>query len=108
MEKVHDVVGLYMSPPDNALVFCVDEKSQIQALERSQPILPLRPGCAERQTHDYYRHGTTSLFAALDVATGRIISSLKERHRSREFLAFLKQIEREVPKGLDIHVVLDN
>lgn len=108
VEKVHDVVGLYMSPPDNALVFCVDEKSQIQALERSQPILPLRPGCAERQTHDYYRHGTTSLFAALDVATGRVISSLKERHRSREFLAFLKQIEREVPKGLDIHVVLDN
>lgn len=108
VEKVRDVVGLYMSPPDNALVFCVDEKSQIQALERSQPILPLRPGCPERQTHDYYRHGTTSLFAALDVATGRVISSLKQRHRSREFLAFLKQIEQEVPKGLDIHIVLDN
>jgi transposase len=108
VEKVHDVVGLYMSPPDNALVFCVDEKSQIQALERSQPILPLRPGSPEKQTHDYYRHGTTSLFAALDVATGRVISSLKERHRSREFLAFLKQIEREVPKELDVHLVLDN
>lgn len=108
VEKVRDVVGLYMSPPDNALVFCVDEKSQIQALERSQPILPLRPGSPEKQTHDYYRHGTTSLFAALDVATGRVISSLKERHRSREFLAFLKQIEREVPKELDVHLVLDN
>lgn len=108
VEKVRDVVGLYMSPPDNALVFCVDEKSQIQALERSQPILPLRPGAPERQTHDYYRHGTTSLFAALDVATGRVISSLKQRHRSEEFLAFLRKIEREVPKGLDIHIVLDN
>ncbi len=108
VEKVHDVVGLYMSPPDNALVFCVDEKSQIQALERSQPILPLRCGASERQTHDYYRHGTTSLFAALDVATGRIISSLKQQHRSREFLAFLRQIEREVPKEMDIHIILDN
>ncbi|MBC2594491.1 IS630 family transposase [Ruficoccus amylovorans] len=108
VDKVRDVVGLCMSPPDNALVFCVDEKSQIQALERSQPILPLRPGAPERQTHDYYRHGTTSLFAALDVATGRVISSLKPRHRSREFLSFLRQIERTVPDGLDIHIVLDN
>lgn len=108
VEKVRDVVGLYMSPPDNALVFCVDEKSQIQALERSQPILPLRPGAPERHTHDYFRHGTTSLFAALDVATGKVISSLKARHRSIDFLAFLKQIEREVPAGLDVHLVVDN
>lgn len=108
VEKVRDVVGLYLSPPDNALVFCVDEKSQIQALERSQPVLPLRPGAAERQAHDYYRHGTTSLFAALDVATGRVISSLKSRHRSREFLNFLRQIEKEVPADLEVHLVLDN
>jgi len=108
VEKVHDVVGLYMAPPKNALVFCVDAKSQIQALERSQPILPLRPGAPERQTHDYYRHGTTSLFAALDVGTGKVISSLKARHRSVEFLAFLRQIEREVPAGLDVHLIVDN
>ncbi len=106
--KVRDVVGLYMNPPANALVLCVDEKSQIQALERSQPILPLRPGHPEGQSHDYFRHGTTSLFAALDVATGRVIGSLKPRHRSREFLAFLRQIEREVPAGLEIHLVSDN
>jgi len=108
VEKVRDVIGLYMSPPDNALVFCVDEKSQIQALERSQPVLPLRSGAPERHTHDYFRHGTTSLFAALDVATGKVISSLKARHRSIEFLAFLKQIERAVPTGLDVHLVIDN
>ena len=106
--KVRDVVGLYLNPPDNTLVLCVDEKSQIQALERAQPILPLTPGRPERQSHDYFRHGTTSLFAALDVATGRVIGSVKPRHRSREFLAFLRQIEREVPTGLPIHVVVDN
>lgn len=108
VEKVRDVVGLYMDPPENALVFCVDEKSQIQALERSQPMLPLRSGAPERSTHDYFRHGTTSLFAALDVATGKVVSSLKPKHRSKEFLAFLKQIEREVPKGMDVHIVMDN
>lgn len=106
--KVRDVVGLYLSPPDNALVFCVDEKSQIQALERSQPLLPMRPGRVQRYSHDYFRHGTTSLFAALDVATGRIIASTKARHRSREFLVFLRQIEASVPAGLDVHLVLDN
>ena len=108
VEKVRDVVGLHMDPPDNALVFCVDEKSQIQALERSQPMLPLRSGAPERATHDYFRHGTTSLFAALDVATGRVVSSLKPKHRSKEFLAFLKQIERAVPDGMDVHLVMDN
>jgi transposase len=106
--KVRDVVGLYLHPPANALVLCVDEKSQIQALERAQPILPLTPGRPERQSHDYFRHGTTSLFAALDVATGRVIGSVKPRHRSRESLAFLRQIEREVPAGLPIHLVVDN
>ncbi len=108
IEKVRDVVGLYMSPPDNALVLCVDEKSQIQALNRMQPILPLRPGQAERRTPDYERHGTTSLFAALDVATGKIIGKCFDRHRSAEFLAFLKLIEQKVPSDLDIHLVLDN
>ena len=106
--KVRDVVGLYLNPPDNALVLCVDEKSQIQALERAQPVLPLVPGRPERQSHDYFRHGTASLFAALDVATGRVIGSVKSRHRSREFLAFLRQIEQEVPTGLPIQVVVDN
>ena len=108
VEKVRDVVGLYLNPPDNALVLCVDEKSQIQALERSQPILPLRPGKAERRSSDYLRHGTTSLFAALDGATGRVIGSLKPRHRSREFVSFLRQIESEVPTGLEVHLVVDN
>ena len=106
--KVRDVVGLYLNPPANALVLCVDEKSQIQALERAQPILPLRPGAPERHSHDYFRHGTTSLFAALDVASGRVIGSLKPRHRSQEFLAFLRQIERTVPTGLDVHLIVDN
>lgn len=106
--KVRDVVGLYMAPPENALVLCVDEKSQIQALERSQPVLPMAPGRPERRTHDYFRHGTTSLFAALDVATGRVIGSLKPRHRSREFLSFLRQIQRQVPPGLDVHLIVDN
>ena len=108
VEKVRDVVGLYMEPPGNALVLCVDEKTQVQALERSQPVLPMRPGRPERRTHDYYRHGTLALFAALDVATGQIISATKPKHRTQEFLNFLRQIEREVPADLDVHLVLDN
>lgn len=108
VHKVRDVAGLYLNPPQNALVLCVDEKSQIQALERAQPILPLRPGQPERRSHDYFRHGTTSLFAALDVATGRIIGQMKARHRSQEFLSFLRQIEREIPQDLEVHIVLDN
>jgi transposase len=108
VEKVRDVVGLYLSPPRNALVLCVDEKSQCQALERSQPILPLLPGTPERASHDYFRHGTTTLFAALDVATGKIYSRCHARHRSREFIAFLNQLERETPPELDLHIVLDN
>ena len=108
IDKVRDVVGLYRNPPENALVLSVDEKSQIQALERSQPILPMRPGRPQRWSHDYYRHGTTSLFAALDVATGRIIGATKSRHRSQEFLSFLRQIEREVACDFDVHLILDN
>jgi transposase len=108
VDKVRDVVGLYLDPPANALVLCVDEKTQVQALERSQPVLPMRPGQPERRTHDYYRHGTLSLFAALEVATGRIISTTKPKHRSIEFLAFLRKVEKEVPAGLEIHAVLDN
>ena len=108
MEKVRDIVGLYLNPPDKALVLCADEKSQIQALDRSQPILPLRPGQAERRTHDYVRHGTTSLFAALDVATGKVIGELHRRHRSIEFRRFLETIDEEVPADLDVHLSLDN
>jgi transposase len=108
VEKVIDIVGLYMKPPDHAVVLCVDEKSQIQALERNQPVLPMEPGRPERRTHDYTRHGTTTLFAALDVATGKVIGSLHRRHRTSEFLKFLKKIDTLVPSGLDIHVVLDN
>lgn len=108
VEKVRDVVGLYQSPPQNAVVFCVDEKSQIQALERSQPILPMDLGRAERHTHDYFRHGTVSLFAALDVATGEVWGRCHARHTHKEFLAFLRQIEDRTPAGLDIHAVLDN
>ncbi len=108
IEKVRDIVGLYLNPPDRALVLCVDEKSQIQALDRSQPLLPMRPGQAERHTHDYRRHGTTSLFAALDVATGKVIGELHRRHRSPEFRRFLDRIDREVPDDLDVHLVLDN
>ncbi len=106
--KVRDVVGLYLNPPDNALVLCVDEKSQIQALDRTQTVLPLQPGRIERRTHDYIRHGVTSLFAALNVATGEVIGECHRRHRAKEFVAFLKRIEAEVPTGLDVHVVLDN
>lgn len=108
VEKVRDVVGLYMDPPSNALVLCVDEKTQVQALERSQPVLPMRPGRTERRTHDYYRHGTLALFAALNVATGQIISATKTKHRTKEFLNFLRQIEREVPADLEVHLILDN
>jgi transposase len=110
VEKVRDIVGLYLNPPEatRAMVLCVDEKSQVQALDRTQPILPMRPGQAERRTHDYYRHGTTSLFAALDIATGKIIGRCHKRHRHQEFLRFLEQIEREVPAGLEVHLVLDN
>jgi transposase len=106
--KVRDVVGLYLAPPENALVLCVDEKSQIQALDRTQTILPMQPGRIERRTHDYVRHGVTSLFAALNIATGEVIGECHQRHRAKEFLAFLNRINREVPAGLDIHVVLDN
>jgi transposase len=108
VEKVRDIVGLYMAPPEHALVLCVDEKSHIQALDRSQPVLPMRPGQIERRSHDYTRHGVTSLFAALDIATGRIIGKCYRRHRSQEFRRFLDEIEAAVPKNLDIHLVMDN
>lgn len=106
--KVRDVVGLYVSPPQHALVLCVDEKSQIQALDRSQPLLPLRPGQAARRTHDYKRNGVTSLFAALDVATGKVIGQCFPRHTAAEFRRFLDAIEANVPKDLDVHLVMDN
>ncbi len=102
------MVGLYLNPPERAIVFCVDEKSQIQALDRTQPLLQLRPGQVERRTHDYVRHGTTTLFAALDVATGKVIGEVSNRHRAKEFLGFLRKIDRETPRDVDIHVVLDN
>jgi len=108
VEKVRDVVGLYLNPPEKALVLAVDEKSQIQALDRSQPLLPMRPGQPERRTHDYVRHGTTSLFAALDVASGRVIGQLHRRHRSIEFQKFLETIDASVPRSLDVHLILDN
>jgi len=108
VDKVRDIVGLYMSPPDRALVLCVDEKPSIQALERTAPVLPMRPGQVERHTHDYVRHGTTDLFAALDVATGKVIGTCRQRHRAREFRAFLDLIDRGVPSGLEVHLVLDN
>src|ERR1700680_4555361 len=103
IEKVRDIVGLYMNPPEHALVFCVDEKSQIQALDRTQPMLPLRPGQLERGTHDYKRNGTTSLFAALELKTNRVIGRLHRRHRSVEFRKFLDVIESQVPAGLEVH-----
>ena len=108
VEKVRDIVGLYLNPPDNALVLCVDEKSQIQALERTQPLLPLSVGYPESQTHDYVRHGTTTLFAALDTATGKVLSQCKRRHRHQEYLQFLRHIDAHVPAHLDIHLVVDN
>ena len=106
--KVRDIVGLYISPPEHAVVLCVDEKSQIQALDRSQPMLPMRPGQPARRSHDYTRHGTTSLFAALDVATGRVIGKCYGRHRATEFRKFLDEIEDAVPANLDVHLVWDN
>ncbi len=108
VEKVRDIVGLYLNPPDNAMVLCVDEKSQIQALERTQPILPLGLGYVEGVTHNYIRHGTTTLFAALEVASGKVLAQCKPRHRHQEFLQFLKYIDQNVPKDLDIHLVVDN
>jgi transposase len=108
IDKVRDIVGLYLNPPQGALVLCVDEKSQIQALSRSQPILPLRPGQPERRSHDYMRHGATSLFAALDIATGGVIGKCYRRHRAVEFLNFLKEIEKTVPPDSEFHLVLDN
>ena len=106
--KLDDVVGLYLDPPENAVVLCVDEKSQIQALERAQPILPLRAGIPERQTHDYERHGTTTLFAALNVASGKVIGVCRPRHRGVEYLQFLRTLDRRNPKGMMLHVIVDN
>jgi transposase len=108
IDKVHDVVGLYLAPPERAVVLCVDEKSQIQALDRTAPILPLAPGVPERRTHDYKRSGTTSLYAALDLTSGQVIHALRQRHRAVEFRKFLVQINAEVPAHLDVHLVLDN
>jgi transposase len=108
IEKVRDIVGLYLNPPDRALVLCVDEKSQIQALDRTQPLLPMRPGQVERRSHDYVRHGTTSLFAALDAKSGKIIGQLHRRHRTIEFRKFLDAIAAAVPADLDVHLILDN
>jgi transposase len=108
VEKVRDIVGLYLNPPARAVVLCVDEKSQVQALNRTQPILPLGPGVPARQSHDYERHGVTSLFAALDVASGVTISDCYRRHRHQEFLRFLRQIDASIPNDLDVHLVMDN
>jgi putative transposase len=108
IEKVRDVVGLYLNPPDNALVLCVDEKSQVQALERTQPMLPMGLGYVEGVTHDYVRHGTTTLFAALDIANGSVLTQCKAHHRHQEFLSFLRHIESNVPVHLDIHLICDN
>jgi putative transposase len=108
VEKVRDIVGLYLNPPDKALVLCVDEKSQCQPLERTQPVLPMGLGYVEGVTHDYYRHGTTTLFAALDVVSGQVISQCKARHRHQEFLSFLRHLDNSVPKRLDVHLIVDN
>lgn len=108
IDKVRDVVGLYLSPPDRAVVLCVDEKSQTQALGRTLPLLPMRPGQIERRTHDYVRHGTTSLFAALDVKVGTVIAQCEARHRAVEFRKFLRRIDDAVPRDLDVHLILDN
>jgi transposase/DNA-binding CsgD family transcriptional regulator len=107
-EKVRDIVGLYLNPPDRALVLCVDEKSQIQALDRTAPILPLRAGLPERQTHDYKRHGTTTLFAAFNILNGKVIGTCQERHRSREFIRFLNHLEKHLPPDQEIHLIMDN
>ena len=108
IDKVRDIVGLYLNPPDRALVLCVDEKSQIQALDRTAPLLPMRPGQIERRSHDYTRHGTTSLFAAFNVASGQVLGQMHRRHRSREFRRFLDTIDRNVAPDLDVHLILDN
>jgi len=108
VEKIRDIVGLYINPPDKAMVLCVDEKSQIQALERTQPLLPMGLGYVEGVTHDYVRHGTTTLFAALDIATGHVITRCKKHHRHQEYLSFLKHVNANVPQDLDIHLVVDN
>ena len=108
VEKVRDIVGLYLNPPDKAMVLCVDEKSQVQALDRTQPLLPMGLGYVEGVTHDYVRHGTTTLFAALDIATGKILTSCKKRHRHQEYLQFLKQVDANTPAHLNIHLVVDN
>ena len=108
VEKVRDIAGLYLNPPDKAMVLCVDEKSQIQALDRTQPLLPMGLGYVEGVTHDYIRHGTTTLFAALDIATGQVLTSCKNRHRHQEYLQFLKQVDANVPPDLGIHLVVDN
>jgi len=108
IEKVRDVVGLYLDPPEHAVVLCLDEKTQVQALDRSQPVLPMMPGMPEKRTHDYARHGTTSLFAALDMASGKVIGALHRRHRSTEYRKFLIRIDKEVPADLDVHIICDN
>lgn len=108
VEKVRDIVGLYLNPPDSAVVLCVDEKSQIQALERTQPLLPMGLGYVEGVTHNYIRHGTTTLFAALDVSSGEVIAQCKPRHRHQEFLAFLRHVDREIPPEFDVHLIVDN
>jgi putative transposase len=108
IEKVRDIVGLYLNPPEHAMVLCVDEKSQVQALERSQPVLPMGLGYVEGVTHNYFRHGTTTLFAALDIANGTVLAQCKARHRHQEFLSFLRHIEAAVPQDLDVHLVMDN
>ncbi len=108
VDKVQDIVGLYMSPPNRAIVLCVDEKSQIQALDRGQPVLPMATGVAARRTHSYIRHGTTALFGALDIATGAVIGKCYKRHRATEFLDFLKKIDAAMPKGPDVHLMMDN
>ena len=107
-QKLADVVGLYLDPPENSIVFCVDEKSQIQALERAQPILPLRPGIPERQSHDYIRHGTTTLFAALNVASGKVIGECRARHTGADYLAFLELVDKKSPKTMALHLIVDN
>jgi transposase len=108
IEKVRDIVGLYMNPPINAAVICIDEKTQIQALERSQPVLPMKTGAVERHTHDYTRHGTTTLFAGLNVATGEVTRRFHKQHRHQEYLRFLSDIDAKVPTDLDVHIVVDN
>ena len=108
VEKVRDIVGLYLNPPDHAVVLCVDEKTQVQALNRTQPMLPMGLGYVEGVTHDYVRHGTTTLFAALDIATGQVIAQCKKRHRHQEFLAFLRHIDANVPEPFDVHLIADN